>query len=65
MEWGASFHKVTWPLDPAEKCDMLYLYYQKAYGHQTWQEGNLLWEASNHKVTQPFEHMVTQSHVIN
>ena len=36
-----------------EKLDPLYLYYHNAFNHQTWQEGNLLWEASHHKVIQP------------
>ena len=27
-----------------------YLYYQSAYGHQTWQDGNLPWYAPAHKV---------------
>ena len=39
--------------------NLLYLYYNNAYGHQTWQGGDLLREASTIKVTQPFEHMVT------
>ena len=48
-----------------EILDMLYFYYNKAYGHQTWQGGDLLLEASTHKVTQSFEHMVTLGLVIN
>ena len=29
----------------------LYSYYRQAYGHQTWQGGDLWQEASTHKVT--------------
>ena len=45
--------------------DLLCLYHHKAYAHQTWQSGELLGEAAKHKVTQPFEYMVTLGHVIN
>ena len=31
--------------------------------HQTWQDGDLSWAASTHKVTQPFGHIVLQSHL--
>lgn len=34
-------------------------------GKQAWQVGDLFSEASSHKVTQLFEHMVTQGHMIN
>ena len=44
---GASFHKVTrcfvtWFHKSCEILDLLHLNYDKAYGHQTWQCGNLL-----------------------
>ena len=32
-----------------DKQKPLYLYYKSAYGHQTWQDGNLPWRAPNHK----------------
>ena len=47
------------------KNSMLYFYYQKVYGHQTLEGGDLLLEASTHKVTQPFEHEIKRGHVIN
>ena len=34
------------------------LHYHSAYGYQTWQDSNLPWWASAHKVTWPFDHMV-------
>ena len=49
----------------AKYLDLLYLNYNKSYGHQTWQGGDLLWEASTQKVTQAFEHVVTWGHEIN
>ena len=39
---------------------MLFLYYYKSYGHQTWQSVDLLWE-----VTQPIEQVVTWGYVMN
>lgn len=44
--------------------DLLYLCYNKAYGHQTWQGGGLIREASTNKVKKIFEHMVTRGDVI-
>ena len=41
------------------------LHYQSAYVHQTWQDGNLPWWASGHKVALPFDHVVLQDHVTN
>ena len=51
------FSKVTW------QKKLIYLYYQSAYGHQTWQDGNLTWRAPTHKVKQRLDHMVLQVHV--
>ena len=34
-----------------DKLKTLYLHYQSAYGHQTWQDGNLPWWVPAHKVT--------------
>ena len=48
-----------------EKLDLLYLYYHRTYGCQICQEGNLLYQAFNHKVTQTFEHVVTGSYMIS
>ena len=55
----------TWIARSGEKFDALYLYYNKIHGHQTWQGGDFLWEASCHKITPSFECMVTWGHVIN
>ena len=43
----------------------LYLYYCKSYGHYTWQDGNLLWEACTYKFTQPFKHVVMWGYVLS
>ena len=43
------------PATPSEKLDLLYLFYYKAYDHQTWKEVGLLIEASNYKVIKPFK----------
>ena len=42
-----------------------YLHYHNAYGHQTWQDGDLLLEAANNKVTERSDHVVVQSHLTN
>ena len=47
-------------LQPLKK---LYLHFHIAYGHQTWQSGNLSYRAANNKVTWPFDHVVLQDHV--
>ena len=36
----------------------LYLHYHNAYGHQTWQGGDLPQRAPTHKVTRPCDHVV-------
>ena len=38
-----------------EILDLLYLYYHKAYDHQIWKTGDLLWETSTQKVIKTFE----------
>ena len=43
----------------------LYLYYNSVCGHQTWQDGGLPWEATNHKVTWTFDQKVLRDHVRN
>ena len=35
------------------------------YGYQTWQEANLTWWDSVHKVARPFDPVVLQVHVTN
>ena len=47
------------------KLKTLYLYFQTAYDHQTWQYGNLPWWALAHKVTWPFDHLVLRDQVTN
>ena len=46
-----------------EILDLLYVYYHRAYCHQTWQVCDLQWKASTYKVAKPFE--LTWGHVIN
>ena len=41
-----------------ETVDLLYLCYNSAYGHQTWQDDDPLWEVSTYKVTQSFEEVI-------
>ena len=48
-----------------DKLKPLYLHYQRAYGHQTWQDGNLPWWTPACKVTLPFDHVVLWDHVTN
>ena len=37
-----------------------YLHYQSAYGHQTWQKGNLTCWVDAHKATRPSDHVVLE-----
>ena len=46
-----------------DKLTPLYLHCHSAFGHQTWQNGDLSRGAPNHKVTQRCDHVVLQSHV--
>lgn len=55
---------ITWFTWSREILDLVYLNYHKAYD-QIWQGGDVLWEASTHKVTQPFEYKITGRNVIN
>ena len=44
------------PRDLARSRDKLkpsYIQYQSAYGHHTWQDGDLPWQDPSYKVTQP------------
>ena len=50
--------KITWQKP-------LYLHYHCVYCHQTWQDGDIHWQAPNHKVTQSFDHVVLQGHGTN
>ena len=49
--------------DHINKLNSLYLQYHSAYGHQTWQEGNLRKWAPAHKVTWLFDHGVLWNQV--
>ena len=68
LPWGAPNHKVTQRSDHVvlqsqETSENRYkIYYQSAYDHQTWQDGNLSSRAPNHKVTWPFDHVVLLDH---
>ena len=44
---------------------LLNLHYHIAYGHQTWQDGNLPWWARAYKVAWPFDHVVLLDHMTN
>ena len=44
------------------KLKPLYLQYHNANGHQTWQDGNLPWQAPTHKVAWPFDHEVLKDY---
>ena len=46
-----------------DKLKKLYLVYQGAYGHQTWQDGNLPWWTPAHKVTWLFDHVILRDNV--
>ena len=67
-QFSSKSHKALWLRGftrSREKLDLLYLYNHKAYGHQTWQGGDLLWEASFHKVTWPFDQVVLEGYLTN
>ena len=44
---------IRWSFRSHEQLNLLYFYYHKAYGHQTWESGDLLWETFTHKFTNP------------
>ena len=57
-----------WSCDLArsrEKIKPLYLHYHNIYGHQTSKDGDISWQAPNHKVIQGFDHVVLQGHAAN
>ena len=60
-----SYHSTLWShglARPFDKPNLFYAYYQSAYSHQTWQDGNILWWAPvTHKVW-PFDCMVLRDH---
>ena len=41
-----------------DKLETFYFYYHNAYGHKTWQDDDLSWVTSTHKVTWPYNHVV-------
>ena len=41
-----------------DKLKPWYIHYHRAYEYQAWQDGNLKWPASIHKVIGPFAHLV-------
>ena len=53
----------TWSCIVTWQKKSLYLHYQSAYGHQTWQDGNLPWRAPTHKVICLFDHVVLRDDV--
>ena len=57
-----------WPRGLATSCDilkLLYLHYHSVYGHQTCEDGDILWQAPNYKVTESFDHVLLQGHMTN
>ena len=46
-----------------DKLKPLYLHKNYAYGHQTWQDGDLPWRVPTHKVTWLFDHVVLRDHL--
>ena len=59
--WKPTFMGSLWSHGlprPHGKLKSLHLHYHSAYGHQTWQDGNLSSWAPAHKVTWPVDHMV-------
>ena len=56
---------IIWSYNIIHKIKPLHLYYDSAYVHHTWQDGNLLWRAPTHKITWSLDHVVLQGHVTN
>ena len=48
-----------------DKLTLLYLHYHNTYENQTWQGGDLPWEALTRKVKLSFSHVVFWDHVTN
>ena len=48
-----------------DKLKSLYLCYHNPYGLQTWEDGDLPWEASTRKVTCPFDYVVLRDYMTN
>ena len=57
--WSCNF------LKSPDKLKTFYLHYQSACSHQTWQDFNLLWWATAHKVTWHFDHVVLEDQLTN
>ena len=58
-------HMTLWSCGLARSCDKLKplcLHYHIAFGHQTWQDGDLFWAAFTH---QPFGQRVLQDQMTN
>ena len=60
MPMATKFGKIVTYLDSnlRERLKPLYLHFQRAYGHQTWQNGNMPWWTPAHKVKLLFDHTV-------
>ena len=50
---------------PRDKQKPLYLPYQNAVHHQTWQDGNIFWQAPNYKFSWPFDHVILRDYMAN
>ena len=68
--WRGPSYKFTspfikWSLWSHNKIKLLHISYRSVYGHQTCWNDNILWQASNHKVIQNFNHVVLGGQVTN
>ena len=54
---------ITWSCKIKWQSKSIYLHYHGVYGHQTWQDGDLPWEAAAHWVIWPFVDMILWDHV--
>ena len=53
------------PSRSRDKLKSLYLLYRNVYGHKIWQDDDLLWAASTHRVTWPYNHLVLRDNETN
>ena len=60
-------HMTLWSLGLTRSRDKLKpcLHCHSAYGHQTWQDADLLWGAPSHEVTWPLSYVMFQDQVTN
>ena len=56
---------ITWSLWSHDKIKLLHISYRSVCEHQTCWNDNILWQASNHKVIQNFNHVVLEGQMAN